>query len=808
MDVIKSIQEAIFGFLLSLDGIVYSLITWVYQIIMILAESSSKLFSNTDLLDNFMNRLYVIIGVVMMFFLAYSLLRSMVNPDELTKGKKSPVKIIKDVIISIALIAFVPTIFEYAYNFQSAVLSQNTIGKIILGNNAGTSDGSVTSTSSIIDQGGNTFASALLGGFIHPKIGEGACGYENGEYKCNNSIKVDGVEFNEFWKNLETTGDFGSISSLNTLVVDGKIDYMWLISTIAGVLTLLILVGYCFDTALRMVKLAVFQLIAPIPILCRVAPGEQGGKVFSNWVKGTLSTYLEVFIRMAILFFAVFIITVVISNLGSIFVSGADTVTEDPTKILLFLIAKVLMILGIILFVKQAPQIIKEITGLDGGKYSPLKSAKQAFSFFGGGIAGAMAGGGVLGALRGSYNAYNEAGEAKKLTDFHSIGNQYKRSQAAREAREIQEDNGLRGIRRVATNVDNSMRRTFGFATLKERADRRLENFQDLNGNYFTVTNDTGAAIMAENGRDVVLGAGDTMTLTPEARANLERLKASRERAKAQISEQARQAEDATKVNQAAIQAVKDIEALAESEIETKNKVNLVTRDESSGLYHFLELTAQKKVRNADGTEGNVTVTFGGDGKTLQQYRDWLEAMKSDLAPEAYEDLKTQVDRAQREDTKRFFIDNNGRGQVIKSDGSTVTYGEENEELKHKKQMLMTEYDRSKLKHVTRNADGSVATTDATATSLTGKNSDALTIADLKAYKKAAETENFTADTVKGQIQAEVATQDIQIKGINRVIEQQPKEQVAQHKASTEYRQVEAADRAHNINKQGGNGGH
>ena len=55
MDVIKSIQEAIFGFLLSLDGIVYSLITWVYQIIMILAESSSKLFSNTDLLDNFMN---------------------------------------------------------------------------------------------------------------------------------------------------------------------------------------------------------------------------------------------------------------------------------------------------------------------------------------------------------------------------------------------------------------------------------------------------------------------------------------------------------------------------------------------------------------------------------------------------------------------------------------------------------------------------------------------------------------------------------------------------------------------------------
>ena len=41
----------------------------------------------------------------MMFILAYSLLRSLVNPDELTKGKKSPVSIIKNVIISIALIA-------------------------------------------------------------------------------------------------------------------------------------------------------------------------------------------------------------------------------------------------------------------------------------------------------------------------------------------------------------------------------------------------------------------------------------------------------------------------------------------------------------------------------------------------------------------------------------------------------------------------------------------------------------------------------------------------------------------------------
>ena len=61
------------------------------------------------------SRIYVIIGVIVLFLVAYSLLKSMVNPDEAFKGKKSPVNIIKDVLISIVLISIVPYIFDFAF---------------------------------------------------------------------------------------------------------------------------------------------------------------------------------------------------------------------------------------------------------------------------------------------------------------------------------------------------------------------------------------------------------------------------------------------------------------------------------------------------------------------------------------------------------------------------------------------------------------------------------------------------------------------------------------------------------------------
>ena len=106
-------------------------------------------------------------------------------------------------------------------------------------------------------------------------------------------------------------------------------------------------------------------MIAPIPILARIAPREQGNNVFSNWIKACLSTYLEVFIRLGILFFIIVMIAALQRNIGGIF---ATFETESGSYGIAFL-AWAFLIIGLVFFIKDFPNILKEVTGLDSGKY-------------------------------------------------------------------------------------------------------------------------------------------------------------------------------------------------------------------------------------------------------------------------------------------------------------------------------------------------------------------------------------------------------------------------------------------------------
>lgn len=64
--------------------------------------------------------------------------------------------------------------------------------------------------------------------------------------------------------------------------------YNVFISTVAGVFLLYVLLNFCFDMAVRVVKLMFFQIIAPIPVICRVIPGGKLKDVFSDWMKKLL----------------------------------------------------------------------------------------------------------------------------------------------------------------------------------------------------------------------------------------------------------------------------------------------------------------------------------------------------------------------------------------------------------------------------------------------------------------------------------------------------------------------------------------
>lgn len=381
-DILNAIVGFFYWLFVFIDCIIYSFISYVYQIFLVLAQGGKLI--DDKFINDLVGRIYIILGVIMLFIIAYSLLKSMVNPDEALKGKKSPVNIIKDVVISVALIALLPSIFEFAFAFQNSLLINNTIGKIIVGASGnGSKDPADT-----IRKGGYLMAEGVYSAFLHAS--EGYCNTvdeEDNEEDINGDtceiIMIDEDEnytYGDVWDDAEDHATLFVLLQVTSKIVSGEVSYYFLIAPISGIFVLFVLLSYCLDMALRLVKLAVYEVIAPIPIFARIMPNEQVKKVFDNWVKAVTSTFTEVFIRIAILYFAVFIISAVTSSIPKIFTS---VLISGSARLDILLIAQALIIIGIIMFVKQSPEILKEITGVDSGKYNVLGSAMKGFTGLG-----------------------------------------------------------------------------------------------------------------------------------------------------------------------------------------------------------------------------------------------------------------------------------------------------------------------------------------------------------------------------------------------------------------------------------------
>lgn len=130
-------------------------------------------------------------------------------------------------------------------------------------------------------------------------------------------------------------------------------DYKFIISTIAGVFVAIIYLNFCIDLAVRTVKFAFLQLIAPIPILSMIDPKSSKNGMMSKWVKACLSTYLGLFIRIAAVSFVVFLISLISTNQTV----QANMGTNGFVKLFI--------IFGALMFAKELPKLISDLTGIN-----------------------------------------------------------------------------------------------------------------------------------------------------------------------------------------------------------------------------------------------------------------------------------------------------------------------------------------------------------------------------------------------------------------------------------------------------------
>ena len=390
-----------------IDWGVYALLGFMYEIFFNVA--SADLFANESVLG-FYKRVQLIIGVYMVFQLAILIMKGIFNTDNVS-GKNNN-EFVKRIIIALVMLTVMTPIsipnpqneyetqinnngllFGTLYSLQYRILNNNTIGRLVLGtddkvttgaNNNNNNNNSYNQKNSADDltRSANVFTSTILKGFIRINLvpEEDRKPVEEGKaletLNANRMCKdIDEATLNAYVSNDTPPGDLLSLvtatctpdtskltgdvyKALTFFGISGKtkfvFSYMMIVSTVVGVIFIIIMVSFTIDIAVRAIKLAVLRLIAPIPIISYMDPNGSKDGGFNSWVKTLTQTYIDLFIRLASVYFVIYLIQDMIAN--GIYMNK----TADAVGIISF----IFICIGLFYFAKEAPKFLQQAMGM------------------------------------------------------------------------------------------------------------------------------------------------------------------------------------------------------------------------------------------------------------------------------------------------------------------------------------------------------------------------------------------------------------------------------------------------------------
>lgn len=422
---------------------IYSLIAFLFQVFVTVAQAN---IFDENTLGPIYQRITLILTIVMTFYITFEFVKYIIQPDTMGDKEKGIGNIGLKIIIVIVLIAMVPKIFSLAYSLQGRILNQNVIGKVILG-----------SAKQDYNKIGNEFSADMLETFYY--VDEKVCG----------SCTTGGDRIQDIVKeNLDNIRKDGNVNILpgitepNDDLAIGQGDKPWihfdgLMAIAVGGLIVYILILYSIDLGLRYAQLLYLQVMAPIAIMGYLLPKKDG--IFQKWTKQCLTTYLDVFIRLSLMYFALLLINLIGKNRGDLFagIPGTNGTVET--------FAYIAIILGLLLFVQKAPKLLQDLLGQSSvagigmglgtkDRFEPTKKAAKGLGNaagtgrrVAGGVAGLAAGGiagrSLKGALAGAKTGFSK--NNKGLVGG-SIANRIKKAAAAggavRQKREDIENEG------------------------------------------------------------------------------------------------------------------------------------------------------------------------------------------------------------------------------------------------------------------------------------------------------------------------------------------------------------------------------
>lgn len=370
------------------DSGIYSLIGTLYNIIVDLANTS---IVKEQSISDISNKLYSFIGIFMLFRITFSLITYIINPDSVTDKEKGGSKLITNIVITFALVILCPWGFNKVWEAQRIILDENLLGRIFF------ESGKMPNSNELyISPDCSTSTEAIIG--VNPVTLEKIP--SSGEYIAMMTLRpfvqLSDIVKNNYPSDVSTFTSKNYCKSTNikemlnaSMIKEAKkdyyyIDYNFFISTIIGVIIVLIFAGFCLDAAVRTIKLTFLQIIAPIPIMSNIDPTSSKKGLFNKWLKEVGITWADLFLRLSAIYFAVFLISTI--NLDSV---GDMKVT-------------VLLILGTLMFAKKLPDILKKMFNIDlKGDFSlnPFKKIEKEA------LGGKLIAGAATGAAAGAIGA-------------------------------------------------------------------------------------------------------------------------------------------------------------------------------------------------------------------------------------------------------------------------------------------------------------------------------------------------------------------------------------------------------------------
>ena len=359
-----------------IDYLVYTLLGWVIEGIFNL----SSIFASKDVTEIIYTRIYTVLAIFMVFKLTFSFIKYVVSPDTMVDKEQGVGKIIARTLTMLAILIILPTIFFKSDIFpgQNApilTMLQNgvikTLPKVILG--ISDDNGNTTTTAK---ENGNVMALNMLSSLYYPN-------------ECKDAAVCD--------SDNKLTSLSGFSTSLNMTDTNSSYVYyyMWPLTTLCGIILVFILVGIAVDVAIRVFKLMILQMIAPIPVMTYIDPKSSKDGAFNSWIKTFTTTYLDIFIKLGTVYLLLLLVKEFFS--GKLFGNVYKTLGFASGNFVM-----IFLIIGLFQFAKQAPKFIKDALGIkDSGGGSFMGKALSGMAGAAAGFAGGLATGGLAGGLSG-----------------------------------------------------------------------------------------------------------------------------------------------------------------------------------------------------------------------------------------------------------------------------------------------------------------------------------------------------------------------------------------------------------------------